>query len=138
MATLHSLRRTSAVLAAILLVPAAVIAACSSNNSNPSPGNGNTYNVPETGSQQQGSDDSGPGSQKSDDAGGGSPVDAPLTQKDGALVTDAASCETDSGCWACSPTTPSQFLNQCTGSTCFPFPASSFPAGYDGSLPPLN
>jgi hypothetical protein len=72
-----------------------------------------------------------------DDSGFGNP-DAPLTQLDGALVTDASVCTTDAGCWSCTPQIPSEFLNQCTASQCTPFVNAQRLPNYDGGLPPLN
>ena len=140
MVTTTTLRRSAAAIAVALLLPAAFVGACSSSNANPVPP---TYNTPETGTTNQGSNDSG-GPTTGDDASSSSDtsiaVDAPLTEKDGALVPDGASCESDAGCWSCTPQTPPEFLNQCAASyvQCTPFANATRLPDYDGSLPALN
>jgi hypothetical protein len=144
MATTTTFRRWGAVLVSALLVPGALVAACSNSNDNPTPPP-NVYTIPDTGTSAQ-SNDSGTGVQQGTDGSGGNSEDSPVavdsapTLKDGAPVQDAASCESDGGCWSCSPVTTPQFLNQCSSSQCSPFSNSVLP-GYDGSaasLPPLN
>jgi hypothetical protein len=60
------------------------------------------------------------------------------------LVTDASTdatgevgCDGQGGCYACAPSTPLQFLNQCTNSQCSPFDNTTLPLLADGGLPPL-
>jgi hypothetical protein len=135
MATTTTLRRWGVVLVSAVLAPAALIAACSSDNANPQPP---VYTVTNNDSGQQPThpDDSGIGVTPPDDSS--TNADAPLTQKDGALVQDAASCGTDGGCWSCTPASSSEFLNQCTSSQCSPFQNAARLPNYDGGLPPLN
>jgi hypothetical protein len=148
MATITNSRRLAAILVLAVLLPATVIAACSNDNSNPVPP---VYNVgdsapPPTADSGQGSDagqsgDSGQGPtpDATPSTDGPAPIpDAQPTQKDGAPVTDASVCTTDAGCWACTPITPPEFLNQCTGSQCSPFDNYQRLPSYDGGLPPLN
>jgi hypothetical protein len=142
MATTTTLRRWGGFLASALLVPAlpaALIAACTSDNANPQPGPP-SYTIGgdagDAGGQTGHPDDSGTTVTPPDDSSTG--ADAPLTQKDGAPVGDAASCETDGGCWSCTPASPAEFLNQCTSSQCSPFPNATRLPNYDGGLPPLN
>ena len=81
--------------------------------------------------------DAGPVDAGPVDAG---PVDAGPTD----AGADAGPCDAtgDGGCYACPPTTTSQFLNQCTGAQCSGFsntvriPSNDFLP--DGGLPPLN
>ncbi len=129
-------RRWLAAVALIVLAPGAIVIACSSNNANPQPGT--VYQVDDAGGTQppQG-EDSGPGYVQPDDSGFGNP-DAPLTQLDGALVSDASVCTTDADCWSCTPQTPPEFLNQCTASQCTPFVNAQRLPNYDGGLPPLH
>lgn len=73
---------------------------------------------------------------------------APVDIPDASAPTDApssdagaadASCVSDGGCYACPPTTPTQFLNQCTTAACAPFDnrARLTRLLADGGLPPL-
>jgi hypothetical protein len=73
---------------------------------------------------------------------------APVDIPDASASTDApssdagaadASCVSDGGCYACPPTTPTQFLNQCTTAACAPFDnrARLTRLLADGGLPPL-
>jgi hypothetical protein len=138
MATTTSLRRWGTVLVAALVGPAALIAACSNDNTNPQP-NPPVYTVnPDSGQTVTKSDDAGSTVTPPDDSSTNANPDAPLTQKDGALVGDAASCASDAGCWSCTPATSSEFLNQCTSSQCSPFSNTTRLPNYDGGLPPLN
>jgi hypothetical protein len=56
---------------------------------------------------------------------------------DGHFV-DAAVCQTDGGCYQCSPTTNAEFLNQCTTSVCVPFDNATRLPSFDGGLAPLG
>lgn len=130
MAALNAkIARWSAVLVPAVLGAAAVVAACSSNNSsNPQPP---VYSV-EGGAGQDASVDV----QQQQD---GSSQDAGSDgQAEAAPPEDAAACTADSGCWSCSPQTPTEFLNQCTSSQCSPFVNAQRLPDYDGSLPPLQ
>jgi hypothetical protein len=134
MASSSKLRRLGAVLVLAMLVPTALVAACSSSNDNPQPA-APVYSLGDTGAPAPGAD-SGTGVVQADDAS--SHADAPLTQLDGALVQDAASCTTDAGCWSCTPITNPEFLNQCTSSQCSPFSNTTRLPDWDGGLPPIN
>lgn len=136
MASLTSLRLAGALFAPLTIATAALAASCS-NNDNPQPqtpvyttdSGADTSVQPDTG---PGGDDGGPTSEASADG----PSDAP--SNDAQPDVDAAACTTDAGCWSCPPTTPPQFLNQCTSSTCSPFANATRVPGYDGgALPPL-
>jgi hypothetical protein len=146
MATKKSFR-VGVVLISTLCAPGAFVAACSSDNSNPIPpvytlDSGTAVDTGTPSSQA----DSSTGADSSPSNGDGSPsADAnadttPIaTQPDGAPIQpeDAATCETDAGCWSCTPTSPPEFLNQCTSSQCSPFDNASRLPDYDGGLPPL-
>lgn len=121
--------RWSAALVPAVLGAAAVVAACSGNNSsNPQPP---VYSV-EGGAGQDASVDV----QQQQD---GSSQDAGSEgQAEAAPPEDAAACTADSGCWSCTPQTPTEFLNQCTSSQCSPFVNAQRLPDYDGSLPPLQ
>jgi hypothetical protein len=135
MATLTMSRRWAVALVAALLVAGGLVAACSSNNTNPQPAP--VYQV--------GNDSGTDGTTPSGDSAPG--PDAPQTEPDGGLQDgqvlpdapeDAVACTTDAGCWSCLPTTTPQFLNQCTASQCSPFANAQRLPDYDGSLPPLQ
>lgn len=131
MAALNTkIARWSTVLVPAVLGAAAVVAACSSNDSsNPQPP---VYSV-EGGAGQDASVDV---QQQQPD---GSSQDAGSeAQAEAAPPEDAAACTADSGCWSCTPQTPTEFLNQCTSSQCSPFVNAQRLPDYDGSLPPLQ
>jgi hypothetical protein len=138
MATMTSRRGWVFALAVAFFAPAALIGACSDDNSNPTP-TPPVYQVGnDSGSNPTPTPDSGNGNPPPDDSGPQGNPDAPLTQLDGALVGDAAVCTTDAGCWSCTPVTSGEFLNQCTASHCSPFVNALRLPNYDGGLPPLN
>ncbi len=66
-------------------------------------------------------------------------TDVPAT--DGATdagPADAGSCVGDGGCFACPPTTSTQFLNRCTTASCARFDSARLTRlNADGGLPPL-
>jgi hypothetical protein len=145
MATKKSFR-VGAVLIATLLVPGALVAACSSDNSNPIPPVYTLDSGPtvDTGTSSQtdsstGADSSQPNEDAPSSADASADTTPVATQQDGAPIQpeDAAACTTDAGCWSCTPTSPPEFLNQCTSSQCSPFDNASRLPDYDGGLPPL-
>lgn len=140
-----------AALAAIsaLVVPAAFVAACSSdNNSNPSPvvtydantappDSSNTTEEPDaaTGSDVAVS----PGEDASSDV-----REEPIVPEDAQACTasraPAQGASASAGCWSCVPQSKVEYLNQCatTGVLCVKFDNTRVP-GYDGGAPaPLN
>jgi hypothetical protein len=133
MASTTSLRLAGALLLPLTLATTALAASCS-NNDNPQP-QVPVYTTDSGGSETGDSQgDAGPNSDAgaTTDASG----DGPLL--DALPDVDAAACTTDAGCWSCAPTSASQFLNQCTSSTCTPFSNATRVPSYDGgALPPL-
>jgi hypothetical protein len=131
-----------ALLVSVVAAPAALVAACSSNNDqNPVPPVP-TYNVPDATTNTSPDSSSGGGG---DDSSTGT-TDA---HEEPAVRDDAASCNVsapaalgapDSGCWSCEPVLPSDFLNHCagTGVTCVPFDNGRLPGFDGGALPPTN
>jgi hypothetical protein len=74
------------------------------------------------------------------DGGAVGHVDAnTVAETSGDAGTDVSCTDDDATCYACAPTTTTQFLNACTGATCVPFDDVGrltllLP---DGALPPL-
>jgi hypothetical protein len=147
MATPKTLRIAGALLLPIAITTTALAVSCSSGNSNPQPqvpvyttdsgSDGGSAVQPEAGGGTEtgsGADTGGGG-----EGGGGTPDasnDGPTF--DALPDVDAAACTSDAGCWSCPPSSTSQFLNQCTNSTCSPFDNGSRVPSYDGgALPPL-
>jgi hypothetical protein len=120
-----------------LFAPIALVVACSNDNANPQPAPP-VYQVEDSGPSTAPSADSGQDAAASSDDASPPNADAQPTQLDGAPVQDAASCTAEAGCWSCTPLTPPEFLNQCTGSQCSPFVNAQRLPNYDGGLPPLN
>jgi len=135
MATITMSRRWAVALAAALLMAGGLVAACSSNNTNPQPAPvyqvGNDSGTDGTTS----SGDSGPGSDAAETGQDDGPQDGQVFPD---APEDAVACTTDAGCWSCLPTTTPEFLNQCTASQCSPFVNTKRLPDYDGSLPPLQ
>ena len=151
MSSLKNLGRVALALTATSLASALLVAACSSDNSNPGPtvfgddgGNdattgggddgspeGSTSNPDGSGGNPDASPDSGPGGDAGD-AGDGNTVDS------------APSCTavlSDAGCWTCPAQSDGsvEFLNQCsgTGVTCVSFDNLGRLPGFDAGLPHL-
>jgi hypothetical protein len=134
MATMTNSLRWGAAIASLLLPAAGLVAACSSNNSNPQP-------VTPVYGLEGGADVTTNDAPNGTDAAQESSVaDAPAEAEAGeaAPPEDAAACTTDAGCWTCTPQTTPEFLNQCTTSQCSPFVNLQRLPDYDGSLPPLQ
>jgi hypothetical protein len=135
MATTTTFRRWGIVLLSGLFSAGASVAACNNSNSNPQPtpvfqvDSGIDSSV-DTGTPAA---DSAPGADATETGQDGG-------LEDGELLPDqsAEACTSDAGCWSCIPTSPPQFLNQCTASQCSPFANAQRLPDYDGSLPPLN
>jgi hypothetical protein len=124
-----NIRRWSALLVPAMLGAAAVVAACSSSNSsNPTPP---VYSV-------EGGVDAGVDVTQPQDAAPSQDAAPEAAPVDAGPPEDAVACTADSGCWSCTPQTPTEFLNQCTSSQCSPFNNAQRLPDYDGSLPPLQ
>lgn len=129
----------------------AAFVACSSNATNPTP----VYNVGHDAGDAKRSDtgttpphvDAGVDARLTHDAAVDAIGDAFIPPDvridvnliDGSVV-DGAECTTgDGGCWRCEPTTPPEFLNQCTSSQCSPYDNAAHLPAYDGGgLAPLG
>src|SRR5271170_7218162 len=116
MASTSKLRLAAAVLVALGL-PAALVAACSSNNSHPTPNTPVVYSVTDGGDDsttQTGADGS---TTATDGSTGASPYGGATDASNDARAPACSSVLTDAGCWICPSQTPtsSEFLNQCSG-----------------------
>jgi hypothetical protein len=133
MTPITSLRVAGAILLPLAAVTA-LVASCS-NNDNPQP-QVPIYTTDSGGAVDTGGAPPDAGAGNDGESSEGSSQDAPVV--DAAIDVDAAACTTDAGCWSCTPSTASQFLNQCTTSTCSPFANGTRIPGYDGgALPSL-
>ncbi len=152
MNTSRTLRAAGAVLAAASLLAALTFGGCSSSDSNPVPvyhlgadgGDASHKTDAPIATHDGATHDSGRDVvTSSPDVGlptdGAPPADALIDVfvVDGHVV-DAAVCQTDGGCYKCTPTTTPEFLNQCTSSTCAPFDNATRLPAYDGGLAPLG
>jgi hypothetical protein len=131
--------RLAAAVTVALGVPAALVAACSSNNSNPAPNTPVVYTVSDSGEDSPTSTtgpDGGvvttPDGSTVPPTGDAGTADAPSD----AQATVCTSQQTDAGCWICPSQTPTsnEFLNQCngTGVHCSPYSNAANIPGYDG------
>jgi hypothetical protein len=125
----NRLRLAAATLVA-LGVPAALVAACSSN-SNPAP-NPIIYTVPDSGEDSSVVEPGPDGSTVTPTPDSGTADAANDVQQPPACTSQ----QTDAGCWICPSQTPTsnEFLNQCngTGVHCSPYDNAAHIPGYDG------
>lgn len=148
-------------LVAALLTLGALAVACSDDNDNAEPGSP-TFNTSTGGSAGSGGSTAGSGGSVAGSGGstagsGGSPAGAGgstagsggstagsggSTAGSGGSAAGsggaAGSCDGANGCYACTPVTLEQHLNQCTDSQCVPFDnAARLPLFNGGNLPPI-
>jgi hypothetical protein len=149
MGAIKNLRLAALAVLSALVVPAAFVAACSSdNNSNPAPVV--TFDA-NTASPDSSTTTEEPDATTGSD-GAVSPVEDASTdvREEPIVPEDAQACtashapaqgaSADAGCWSCAPQSAAEYLNQCatTGVLCVKFDNSRVP-GYDGGAPaPLN
>jgi hypothetical protein len=145
MPAIQNLRRANALVAAAVsfVVVGAVVVACSSNDSNPTPPEMNypvdaSNTLPDVTTAGDETSTTTPG----DEASTADVVEEPIP-RDAACLIDrpaAQGAPSSSSCWNCTPGLNTDFLNHCaaTGVTCVPFDNSRLP-GYDGgALPSTN
>jgi hypothetical protein len=130
--------RLAAAVTVALAIPAALVAACSSN-SNPAPNTPVVYTVADSGEDSTTSTTGPDGNVITPDGSTVTPPTGDGGTADGSNEAQAPACtsqQTDAGCWICPSQTPTsnEFLNQCsgTGVHCSPYSNAANIPGYDG------
>jgi hypothetical protein len=130
--------RLAAAVTVALGVPAALFAACSSDNSNPTPNTPIVYTVPDSGDDSTTSTTGPDGGVVTTPDGSTVPPtgDAAGADASSEAAPTCTSQQTDAGCWICPSQTPTsnEFLNQCNaaGVHCSPYSNAANIPGYDG------
>jgi ABC-type phosphate transport system substrate-binding protein len=68
----------------------------------------------------------------------GDAADSGAVTDTGTAQDSGDACNGDGSCYACTPTTTTEFLNACTSSVCVPFDDSMRISGFDGGFPPIT
>lgn len=126
---------------------AAAFAGCSSDSKNATPPTGTGGSATggggaSSGGTSSGGTSSGGTSFGGTSSGGTSPEAGTGGTSSGGSGTGGASgvdagCVQSSGCWACTATTNTEFMNHCTSRTCVDYDNSQLTAIVGGVLPPL-